>query len=470
MGTSITNATALSAWRAQTDQTAQIADLASTWTGDVAVRYYTSGNVLLRTVTHGAWVQSTVSSRRQMALGAIAAESRFSTGTAAYAICAVPGGADILRCDVSLGAAVTDPGGRVNLGTGSGAAGLVVLADAGLRLSPLPTWLEGVAVNQAVEIASTSIRYGQGPGTRLSYSGLANRDTLLVLAATGGHNDCSDNGVDSLDLTANAPTWANRIAPYGSPVASVNYYRTTPTVEPTSRHTYNHVIWSPQRDRMILHGTRSPWGQSGALTPTASNSLNIDTWAWDADTTLPDTGFNVVQDASGYCYGYLNDFAVTEYNPVANTKTSLAGFSGQVAIGPVAYDSTRGTFFACSWGNGQGGGTGHLAWRYAARFASQTAITYNSSAAATALQADTSIDCTMFYVAALDAFFYWTGTTLYKITPNAGTTWDVATVTTTGATLPAPSFSHTRACYSATLGVMAYLPNDTGNLYCVRLV
>ena len=76
----------------------------------------------------------------------------------------------------------------------------------------------------------------------------------------------------------------------------------------------------------------------------------------------------------------------------------------------------------------------------------------------------------MFYVAALDAYFYWTGQVLYKITPNSGTTWDVEIVTTTGATLPTPSHAHARACYVTSLGGMAYLPSGTSNVFFVRLV
>ncbi len=329
----------------------------------------------------------------------------------------------------------------------------------------LPSWRRDMALNQAVSLSGTTIRYGQGPGTRLSYSGLAGRDALLVLAAAGGHNDCSDNGVDSLDLWADAPAWTARIAPSASPATLVNHY---PDGKPSSRHTYNHTIYSPQRGRLVLHGTRSPWGASGGLTPNASNGLDLGAWAWDAAGTVADSGACIVQDSAGRAYSLVPYFAMAEYDPVANTKTTLAGFANEVTY-PMAHDSKRDQFFQCSWGDGQGGGTGRRLYKYSSRFATQTAITLNASAAATALNADTAVDCTMFYVAALDAYFYWTGVTLYKITPNSGTAWDVSIVSITGSSLPSPSHAHTRAYYVPSMRCMAYLPSDTGLLYMVRV-
>lgn len=339
----------------------------------------------------------------------------------------------------------------------------------------LPAWLRGVGVYQAVELSNTVIRYGIGPGTRLSFSGLPNRDALIVFGIGGGHTtDSSDNGVDSLDLLADVPAWTSRIAPFATPITGVNYYRTTPTIEPSARHLYSHTIWSPLLNRMIWHNCRSPYGIGGSLTPSASDSLNLDTWAWDAPGTVVESGSNVVQDANGFCYARNGDFSVSEFDSVSNTApVDLPNFAGEVSHGQMAYDSLRGTFFACAWGDGQGGGTGRRLWLYAARFASQTQITIVGSGAA-ALNADTEVDCTLFYVAALDAFFYWTGVTLYKIVPTSGTEWTVTVISTTGATFPtltvAQRQSHSRACFSESLGGMAWLPNDTSNLFFVRLV
>jgi hypothetical protein len=461
------DSTARTAWGNGTSQTGQLTAFRALWSGDVSVRYYTSGGTHLGTATHSGWdaIDTGTTPYSVTLAGRPAPWSHLADGTAAYCIVAVPGGADIIRADVTLAAAVSANTGIVNLDNAAGAAGLRINATASLPAADEPAWRSGLAVHQAVELASTNIRAGSG--TRLSYSGLANRDTLLVLAACGGHNDSSDNGVDSLDLSADAPAWTNRIAPSASVQTSVNYYADG---KPSSHHTYTHHIWSPVRDRLVLHYHRSPWGSSGALDPTVSNSLNLDTWAWDAAGTVTESGSCVVQDADGYCYAKNGDFSVSEYDPIANTKTDLANFAGEVSHGQIAYDSSRGTFFACAWGDGQGGGTGRRLWRYAARFASQTAITFNSSAGATALDADTVVDCNLFYVAAADLFFYWTGATLYKITPNSGTTWDVEIVTTTGATLPTPSHAHARACYVTSLGGMAYLPSGTSNLFFVRLV
>lgn len=356
---------------------------------------------------------------------------------------------------------------------GSGGLSGGLQATASLPATDLPAWLSGAAVNEAVEIADTVIRYGQGPGTRLSYSGLANHDALLILACTGGHGDSSDNGVDSLDLSANTPAWTQRREPFATPVTERNYYRTTPTVEPSSRHTYEYNKYNPVLDRLMLYTTSVPWGNSAPEVPQATNGLNLSTWDFDPAGTYVAAGGCYVQDSAGRAYSRRGYFAPNEYDPVSNTVTELPGFTGEVGR-PIAYDSSRDVFFQCSYGDGSGGGPSRLLFRYSARFASQTAITFNSSAAATALLALADADATMFYVAALDAYFYWTGQVLYKITPNSGTVWDVSEVTITGATIPTLTSvqrdSHSRACYVPSLGVMAWLPNATSNLYCVRLV
>lgn len=335
----------------------------------------------------------------------------------------------------------------------------------------LPTWLAGAVVHQVVAVPG-----GQTPGGlgTLAFCGMANRDALLVMAATGGHGDSSDNGVRSLDLTLDSPTWVQRKAPFGAPVADVAYYRTSPTIEPTSRHSYNAHRWSPVLRKMVLHGTSAAFGS--AITFGASNLLDLDTWEWSAPASVAD-GPGHVEDTQGRVYGQSGFFGVTEFLPVANTRTFLRNFGGEITL-PMAFDSKRGTFFQLSWGNGGGGGTGLRAYRYGSRFGSgtQTAISFNASTGLTALLADQRQNCTLMYVPVLDRFYFWTGYQggLFLITPNSTTTWDVEQVTLTGVSVPARPLdssgdSSARAVYVPRLGGIAILHRDAAGVQFIKV-
>jgi hypothetical protein len=319
-----------------------------------------------------------------------------------------------------------------------------------------PTWLGNPAINQVVNVPG-----GQTPGGAgtLAFSNIANRDTLVVLAATGGHGDASDNGVRSINLRDNTPAWAPRRAPFGAPAQDVAYYRTTPTIEPTSRHTYDRTYYNPVVRKLVLHGTRAAYGS--AQTFGASNALDLETWEWSPLGTIVD-GSAQVQDTAGRAYGINGYFGVNEYVPVANTRAFLDNFSNELTR-PMAFDTRRKTFYQLSYGNGDGAagpGVDVRSYRYGERFGAgtQTAITFNAGAGLTALQADQVLDTTLVYVPAVDRFFYWTGNNLYRIKPNSGTVWDIEVVTLTGATIPPRgSDSSARMAYVPSLGGLAIL-------------
>jgi len=333
-----------------------------------------------------------------------------------------------------------------------------------------PTWLGNPAIYEVVNVPG-----GQTPGGSgtIAYCGLANRDTLMVLAATGGHGDSSDNGIRSINLRDNTPAWVQRRAPFATPVADVAYYQTTPTIEPSSRHSYNFHIWNAVRGKMLMHSTRFVWPNAQSFA--ASNALSLSAWDYDAVGTIPD-GAAIVQDTSGRAYGLSGFFGITEYDPVANTRTFLRNFGSELTR-PMAFDTKRKVFFQLSWGNGDGGGTGIRAFRYGARFAvsSQQAITFNAGAGLTALEADQVLDTTLVYVPALDRYFYWTGNNLYRLTPSSGTVWDIEVVALTGATIPGRPVgvsgvdSFARMAYVESLGGIAILHRDAAGVQFVRV-
>lgn len=128
------DSTARTAWGNATTQTGQLAAFRALWSGDVSVRYYTSGGTHLGTATHAGWdaIDTGTTPYSVTLAGRPAPWSHLADGTAAYCIVAVPGGADIIRADASLADAVSASTGVVNLDDAAGAAGLRINAAAGL--------------------------------------------------------------------------------------------------------------------------------------------------------------------------------------------------------------------------------------------------------------------------------------------------------------------------------------------------
>jgi hypothetical protein len=86
---------------------------------------------------------------------------------------------------------------------GAGASASDAGTDAGVSL---PAWRVGLPLLQWTEIPGTS---GAGGDAIDPWGALAeNKATAeLYIAASGGHNDSSDNRVVSISLMSDAPTW-----------------------------------------------------------------------------------------------------------------------------------------------------------------------------------------------------------------------------------------------------------------------
>ncbi len=167
------DSTARSEWLAGTSQTAQLTALAAMWSGNVELRYYTSGDVLLGTATHDGWDSiDTGTDPYSRTLGALTYWDANGTGTTTYCIVAVPSGDDILRATLTAPISVI-AGSRVNLDNSAGGAGLRINANGSLP----------VAFNVRVIIAGQSNAVGRADRSDISASPLSSDSELATYDA-----------------------------------------------------------------------------------------------------------------------------------------------------------------------------------------------------------------------------------------------------------------------------------------------
>lgn len=345
--------------------------------------------------------------------------------------------------------------------------------------SGLPAWLAAAAVGEWVAISGTTHAGSAGDPTsdgrstsRLAYCGAGLNGEDFILAASGGHGDYSGNEVTSIDLAADAPTWTLRIARTASVTADVAYYGDG---RPASRHTYWSTHYSTTRSRLMLHRSRFVYGSGISLND--SNGLNLATNTWDADGTWTDGSTAGCRDANDNCWAITNSqHSIRKWTASTDTWSADLGTWGSETLGyPMAHDATRDKLFSLSIGDGEGGGSGVNAHRFSIDGATRDTIAFNASSAYTQFQADAGIHAGMDYVVATDRFYWYAGTSsasrVYVITPNSGTTWDMAVLSVTGVT-PATIqgqgiFSRFR--YVASLGGFVCMGSGAAPLNFIRV-
>lgn len=237
MTTIILDATTRAAVRDAASQQAQLEALTAPWSaGQVTLRYYSAADALLVTCTHAAWAINTGTTPRQVAVGALVSESGRVAGptAASYVIAAVPGGADILRADVTLAASVGTATGRPNLAPQTGGAGLVVRAG---PVNIWPAWRRAMAANTWAEIPTTntlsqldpvalglvpvgSNAFGNGTMTGNGYAWTGgvwdDEGQTFWIPTLGGHSDWGGNEPHKIDLSADTPTFVKLRLPSGA--------------------------------------------------------------------------------------------------------------------------------------------------------------------------------------------------------------------------------------------------------------
>lgn len=366
----------------------------------------------------------------------------------------------------------------------SGLAGGATLGDVtasgGFTGYVPPAWLVGRAVDETFAISGTVHAGSAADPTdnpadafcrsnkRLSYSNIGIAGSQVVLAAVGGHNDSADNAVTSIELDVDAPAWVLNLARTNSPTPDVAWQSDG---KPTSRHAYWSGQYSTTRSRFFQHYVR--FANSSAMSFADTSGFDLAANLWDADNTWSDAPGPVgCRDTSDNVWALSNSSGQTLEKWTAATDTWSTTFTSGVAgpLPPMAYDSVRDQIFAMSYGDGLGGGSGLNAAKYTSGGTVRTTVTINASAVYTQWLADAPINSSMEYDPVNDCFYYWDGITrrLFKITPNAGTAWDISIVTTTGSTIPAMVYAFGRMKYVPALKGLVFMPAGNLDLYFMR--
>lgn len=375
-------------------------------------------------------------------------------------------------------------------------------------LSLGPAWALAIGIGQIKAIANTS---GAGSASVDVFSGGAWKfDSYeLWLLACGGHHDSYDNRVVSIDLSADVPGavgtngWIQRHAP--SPFSAVQndvaYYTDG---LPSSRHVYHTAKYIPQRGtagRLMLFGSYGAYADMGGngafdymvldgFDPVTNNWDPAGTWTY-ASNSLRDYG-NAQEGEGGNVWAIWGNRGVHRYNAATGAWTDpvVTNQQSPALKYPWAYNGSAGSpsaryLFGLCYGDGSGSSLalGVQAIKMdnlSATTATQTLISFNASAALTQFQTEQPSDAGMDYCPVDGCFYFYNGKgsaagRIYKITPNAGTTWDMSIVSPAAGsdTLPASSTGGILSRFvHITLpgGIKGFLihPAASSNLYFMR--
>lgn len=292
------------------------------------------------------------------------------------------------------------------------------------------------------------------------------RSSKLYCAANGGHLDYSGNEVDVLDLSVDAPAWAQLLAPTaaGSVTSNTAYYSDG---RPSSRHTYYGVtICEANNELMILGGV--PYGGTGNATPTVA-AFDLGTGSWKAAGTRPNlpTGpdalnaFACVTDPATSDVYAIGNYVVSRWTQSTNTWSERYNTFGPYGFEAMsAFDSTRNRILVI-------GGIEDVTHLFTLSGDVMSQPTLTGSAASINTQGAAA----MVYVPAIDKYLVrlaGSGATVYEI--NAAT-WAVATFSTTGGTsIPAVTDSgpYNKFLYVPNLSGCVYVPSYSGNAWFLR--
>jgi hypothetical protein len=365
---------------------------------------------------------------------------------------------------------------------GGGFAGAVQLGGVALAGSlegpVVPTWASAAAVNQIVTIPGTA---GAGGAAVDAFCGWVYRPSAktIYIAAAGGHNDSFDNRVVALDLRTNSPAWTLLKASTGSDLVVNQPYQVDGT--PSSRHTYHYHRWSEQQQRVMLMGCYSPYG------PAVPTFMYVDgfspaTNTWDAEGTWSNPGvlsglYANAHEAGGDSWAIWGSNVRKWTASTATWSTVTITNVGSAIRFPWAWDSLRNQFYGLAIGDSQGDGADVRSTRMVGTV--QSAITFSAGSAAALAQFQTGDGKYpgMDYDAANDRFIWYQGQgaqagKIFTITPNGTTVWDMAELTTTGATLPATNLGGlnnklTYVDFGAVKGFVL-MPNAAAGCYFLR--
>lgn len=361
---------------------------------------------------------------------------------------------------------------------GAGAALGAVSAGGTLAGYSLPTWLSGSSTFDWIDIpgstlAGSAAGIGSTPGdinsaacALTAYSGIAVNGSEILLVATGGHNDSSDNGVRGIDLAANSPAWVLRKASdWNGSESNIQYYASG---SPASAHRHRSTHWVPQRNRMMLFAQRASAGGS-ANTYFNTEGFNLGTNAWVTPGTYANalSGMGCYDPASGKAYGSGGSGQFYVWTEASDTHALTA--TGWDYMPTMAFDTARGQVFCMVWGDGEAGGTGTKAYVVNASGTTRTAITL-TGAGATAFATATPDYGTMVYDPQVDCLWWWDGASrqLFKIVPDGSTTWACTVQTITGTLPVVRGNAFSRMEYASALKGLVFMQSGAYPLKFVR--
>jgi hypothetical protein len=206
---------------------------------------------------------------------------------------------------------------------------------------------------------------------------------------------------------------------------------------PPSRHTYYFSHWDEATNSIAMAGMRFGWGGG---TPTAPDldlfSLNTNQYAtrytWPALTPWPSSNYGNSRDLLGNIWTRAGH----KFNRATLSWVGQPGSGFPLNFN--ALNTDTGKIFGLQSGSGEDKGSGITANLFDPLTGNATTITFNSSAALTAFNAAKPAYGWMTYCNANGKYYYADPEnlmTLYVITPNGGTAWDMALLTLGGATV-----------------------------------
>ena len=365
---------------------------------------------------------------------------------------------------VTLDDAVAAGAFGVNFSALSGTVALDDAVAAGVFTGyVMPSWLAGQPLNTWISIPGTS---GAGGSAINAFSMFVVKQSTaeLVSAASGGHTDSYDNGVYSIRLTDNAPTWVTRKASSGLNEQSVLYYSDG---LPTSRHTYQYNHYIASIDAVLMAGCRFGYGGAAPEGP-GMDIFSLTTNQWLPRYTYPDIpgikSFGVVKDGQGRVWTSTGQ----RFDPATSAWTTSGATLPRY---PSAYDPLRDQIFSLQCGNGEDGVQTVVSQKVACSTAAQATITFNASAALTQFTAAGAYYLGMDYDVPNDRFLathQGEGGVVYVITPNAGTIWDMSILSVSGAVSAGAGGTNKKFQYISSLKGFALITQASSNIYFLR--
>lgn len=335
-----------------------------------------------------------------------------------------------------------------------------------------PAWAANAPLNAWMEIPGTS---GAGGTPIDSYSGWAKLpNARLGIAAAGGHTDGTKNSVAVIDLLVDSPAWQEVCAQSPAHTYEVAYENDG---KPASCHTYYSEIYVPARSRMMRFGAYAVSITGNTHFPTV-DGFNLATNTWDPAGTyanVPAGGYGQAISDAGLV---LLMWGSQLYNPVTGAVTSVSVGGATTPRAPWAWDSKRGHFFGLCFGDNQEASqaAGLVAAKVTGTTMTQVAIAASAARSQfiaeipfyAAMEYDPLNDCYLFYCGARTG----TAGSVYRITPNAGLTWDMDMLPSgTGGITPVQTVASglmNKLSYVPELNGVVMMAKKASNLYFMR--